>query len=234
MDFSEEEVAQIFKIFKYETQEHIDNINGALVKFEKNSEDIGLLSGLFREAHSIKGSARMLGVVSVQTLAHKLEDLLKFVKDGVITPNTEVMDILYEATDEISKLMEKITPKNLDYKDKNAIELAFKIDYIKDNILLDEKKKNAGMLPEEKFVSEVTDEQSLMKYIRKHISLLDNKFHKDASINALLKLVEDELSKGLPENEKNILYLTKDNLTFIKEQNILPTSEIAQIIEQAL
>ena len=234
MDFSEEEVAQIFKIFKYETQEHIDNINGALVKFEKNPDDTGIISGLFREAHSIKGSARMLGVASVQTLAHKLEDLLKLVKDDVIVLNSDVMDILYEATDEISKLMEKITPQNLDYKDKNALELAFKIDYLKDSILLEEKKKNNASPAENIVNTEIKDEQSLLKFIRKYISQLDNKFNRDTSINALLNLIETELSKGIPENEKNILNAAKENLVFIKENDILPTLEIAQIIEQAL
>ena len=234
MDFSAEEVEQIFKIFKDETQEHVDNINNAIVKFEKNPEDIGILSGLFREAHSIKGSARMLGIVSVQTLAHKLEDLLKLVKDGVIVLTPETIDILYETTDTILKLMEKITPQNLDYKDKNAIELAFKIDYLKDSMLLDEKKKNIVKPPEKNFPEEVKDEQSMLKFIKKHISLLDNKFHKDASVEALLKFIDEELSKGLPENEKHILKITRENLVFIKEKDILPSIEIAQIIEQAL
>ena len=76
MEFSEDELKQIFKIFKDESEEHLGNINKCLLELEKRPDDISIISELFREAHSIKGSARMLNIDAIQLLAHKSEDIL--------------------------------------------------------------------------------------------------------------------------------------------------------------
>ncbi|MCR4881300.1 MAG: hybrid sensor histidine kinase/response regulator [bacterium] len=236
MDFSEEELNQIFKIFKYETQEHIDNINKALLSIEKDPTNSSIIAELFREAHSIKGSARMLDISSIQKLAHKIEDLLKLAKDGIITINTDIIDIIYEATDTISKVVKKLKPTNLDYSDKNLIELTLKIDLIRDSMLLEEKKKSGikDVRKIESLEKNIVNEHDVMKFVRKNISLLDNKFQKDNAIQALLNLIEEELSKGLPNNNKNILKQIKENLIYIKDNDILPSMDIAQIIEHGL
>ena len=238
MDFSEEELLEIFKTFKYETEEHIVNINEQLLKLEKNPANMSIIAELFREAHSIKGSARMLGVSSIQKIAHKIEDILKMAKDETITVSSEIIDVLCEGIDVIGKTLEKISVKELDYTDKSIVDTAFKIDFIRDKLILNE--KNSKIHSDEQAQSHISTNEivvtddSLHRFIKKHATLLDNKYQKDNAVNALLNLIEDELNKGLPENEKKILNKTKENLVFIKDNNILPSTEIAQIIEQSL
>ena len=141
MDFSEEELQQIFDIFKAETEEHLENINKCLLDLEKNPTDEKLLSTLFRDAHTIKGAARMLGIPTIQSIAHKIEDFLKLAKDNSITINSTVIDLIYKAIDLIEKILSTITCTTLDYQDENANNIVIELDLLKDKLLANEKKR---------------------------------------------------------------------------------------------
>ena len=52
---------------------------------------------LFRDAHSLKGSARMLGFNGIQNIAHKIEDILGLVKDEKLIPDSYITDTISSA-----------------------------------------------------------------------------------------------------------------------------------------
>ncbi|MCW8830648.1 MAG: hybrid sensor histidine kinase/response regulator, partial [Gammaproteobacteria bacterium] len=64
-------------LFKIEGTEHLQALDDGLLRLEKSLADKALLEELLRAAHSLKGAARMLGVDSVETLAHRMEDILR-------------------------------------------------------------------------------------------------------------------------------------------------------------
>jgi two-component system chemotaxis sensor kinase CheA len=107
MDFLEEEYKEIIDIFKSETEEHLDKINQSLVNLEKNPADNFLIDNIFREAHSLKGSARMLGFNDIQSLAHQLESVISQVKNKILRINPQIIDLLYENTDCIRLIVDK-------------------------------------------------------------------------------------------------------------------------------
>ncbi|MDD5366103.1 MAG: response regulator [Gallionellaceae bacterium] len=63
-------------LFKIESEERLQRLDSGLLQLEKAPTDQSLLDDLFREAHSLKGAARMLGLAEIQALAHQLEDAL--------------------------------------------------------------------------------------------------------------------------------------------------------------
>jgi len=63
-------------IFKAESDEHLQKLEEGLLRLEQNPADVSTLGTLFREAHSLKGAARMLGVEDVERIAHHFEDAL--------------------------------------------------------------------------------------------------------------------------------------------------------------
>ncbi|MBF0474155.1 MAG: chemotaxis protein CheA, partial [Nitrospirae bacterium] len=67
---------ELRELFKAESEEHLGNLDKGLLHIEKNPHDLESLKELFREAHSLKGAARMLEVNSVEIIAHRFEDLL--------------------------------------------------------------------------------------------------------------------------------------------------------------
>ena len=70
------------ELFRTESNEHLQHLDDALLRLEKTPSDKVLLEEAFREAHSLKGAARMLGLAAVQMLAHQLEDGLNSARRG--------------------------------------------------------------------------------------------------------------------------------------------------------
>ena len=73
---------ELRNLFKIESEERLQHLDDGLLRLEKTPADQALLEDLFREAHSLKGAARMLGLTEIQTLAHQLEDALGTAKKG--------------------------------------------------------------------------------------------------------------------------------------------------------
>lgn len=67
---------ELRSLFSIESGERLQRLDNGLLQLEKTPADHTLLEDLFREAHSLKGAARMLGLTGIQTLAHQLEDAL--------------------------------------------------------------------------------------------------------------------------------------------------------------
>ena len=63
-------------LFRTESEEHLQHLDDALLWLEQAPGDQARLEEAFREAHSLKGAARMLGLGSIQVMAHRLEDVL--------------------------------------------------------------------------------------------------------------------------------------------------------------
>jgi chemotaxis protein histidine kinase CheA len=64
-----------------------------------------VVASLFRDAHTIKGSARMLGLSEVLAVAHSAEDLLGALRDGRLQVRRDLVDLLLAACDGISGAM---------------------------------------------------------------------------------------------------------------------------------
>jgi two-component system, chemotaxis family, sensor kinase CheA len=72
--------AQFLELFRDEANERIDSMVDALLALESGRAGIEVLDSLFRDAHTIKGGAGMLGLADVRTLAHAVEDVLEGVR----------------------------------------------------------------------------------------------------------------------------------------------------------
>ena len=107
MDFLPEEFEEILNIFRGETEEIIQKLNNNLLQLENDPNNPETLVYLFRDAHSLKGAARMIGFNNIQRLAHKTEDVLGLAKENKITINREISDALYRAMDLLSELIQQ-------------------------------------------------------------------------------------------------------------------------------
>ena len=91
-------------IFLKEAEEHLIALQKGLLVLEKEPANRELIHGLLRNAHTLKGSARMLGYDRISAVAHRMEDLLKEVEDGERSVDTAVIDVLLRGTDAITHL----------------------------------------------------------------------------------------------------------------------------------
>lgn len=98
------EDAELRDIYKTASEEHLQNLEDGLLHLEKYPQDTSRLEDVLREAHTLKGDSRMLGVDSVETLIHQLEETLVAVKRSKISFSSQLCDRLYQGVDAIRKL----------------------------------------------------------------------------------------------------------------------------------
>jgi two-component system chemotaxis sensor kinase CheA len=111
MGISEQIRRQLINSFRTEQSEHVQKINESLLVLEKNpsGEDRqALLDEIFREAHSLKGAARSVGMTVIESLGHGLEDILFQAKEGCLDFSPELFDLLYQALDAVELLVERV------------------------------------------------------------------------------------------------------------------------------
>lgn len=99
-------------LFRIESEEHLQKLDEGLLHLEKVPGDQAQLDEVFREAHSMKGASRMLGVEGVEQLSHLLEDRLGQAKRGENQLDSDTIDRIYLAVDAIRDLVhEAVTGK---------------------------------------------------------------------------------------------------------------------------
>jgi two-component system chemotaxis sensor kinase CheA len=67
---------QIWPIFSAEAREHLQAIGSGILELERDPSRPGVVEGVRRTAHSLKGSAASLGLADVEALAHAVEGTL--------------------------------------------------------------------------------------------------------------------------------------------------------------
>ncbi|MCD8024274.1 MAG: Hpt domain-containing protein, partial [Candidatus Gastranaerophilales bacterium] len=116
MDFLQEELDEILNIFSQESSEILQSMDKNLLLLEKKPHNQDVAMHLFRDAHSLKGSARMLGFVGIQDIAHKIEDVLGLIREGKIQANQEVTDSISAALSCIDTLIKKTIEQKSEFK----------------------------------------------------------------------------------------------------------------------
>ncbi|OGT95873.1 MAG: hypothetical protein A2X80_08085 [Geobacteraceae bacterium GWB2_52_12] len=95
--------------FVEEGREHCSRLSEGLLSIESSPDDAELLNSLFRSAHTIKGSSRMMKLTGVTELAHHMEDVLDAVRGGRISFAPSVSDILFRGLDALQGMLEAIS-----------------------------------------------------------------------------------------------------------------------------
>ena len=91
-------------IFLREAEEHLTSLQKGLLILEKDAGNTALIHDLLRNAHTLKGSARMVGLEDISAIAHRMEDTLQEMEEGHKTVEGGVIDLLLQGTDAISRM----------------------------------------------------------------------------------------------------------------------------------
>src|SRR3954468_17875104 len=101
--------AEVMEFFVPEAEEHLQAVTECLLALEANpnAEDI---NRLFRAMHTIKGSAAQVGLQRISRVAHRAEDLIGRLRDGLLRPSAEIIDICLESVDALKKFLYRQWP----------------------------------------------------------------------------------------------------------------------------
>jgi chemotaxis protein histidine kinase CheA/CheY-like chemotaxis protein len=94
---------ELVATFRAEVDERLASLCEGLLRLEGHPSPRQLVAGLFRDAHTVKGSARMLGLDEVVDVAHRAEDLLGALRDGRRVATKDLVDLLLVAAEGISR-----------------------------------------------------------------------------------------------------------------------------------
>jgi two-component system chemotaxis sensor kinase CheA len=101
--------AQIRDLFAQEAAGRLATLGGLLLQLEQTGNDKPLVDSIFRELHTIKGSAAVAGLPDVSSLAHSLEDLVSDLREGRTEATPTLIDTLLAGVDGLLSVIERST-----------------------------------------------------------------------------------------------------------------------------
>ncbi|MGE3610979.1 MAG: chemotaxis protein CheW [Bacteriovoracaceae bacterium] len=88
---------EVMAEFLAEVEEIIENISQKLQKIEKKNYDRELVDNLYRDVHSLKGSAYLFSFHKMGDIAHAMESSLEGVRNGTHLPSERLLDCLFKS-----------------------------------------------------------------------------------------------------------------------------------------
>lgn len=134
--------------FKEEASEHLQKLNEGIITLESEPDNEEVISELMRSAHTLKGSSKMVGLLKISEIAHKVEDLFLAVKDKKIKAGSHVSDAIFNALDAILYLVNEAAPdKETDFDNQEIID---ELDLLLEKPDSDEKNDDLRVVKEKK------------------------------------------------------------------------------------
>jgi two-component system, chemotaxis family, sensor kinase CheA len=99
-----DDAAELVGVFRDEAEGRLDSMVEAVLALESGAFTPELVDALFRDLHTIKGGAGVVGLDGVAQIAHSLEDLLESVRESNVFP-PELAEPLLGAADAMRELL---------------------------------------------------------------------------------------------------------------------------------
>jgi two-component system chemotaxis sensor kinase CheA len=207
--------------FIVESEELIEKLDQDLVELEHRKNDLELLNGIFRCAHTIKGSSSFLGFDKMSTVTHHAEEILNKLRKGEMVVTREIMDILLEFVDVVKQLMEDI---------KNGTDNVAIDETVKKLKLANEGKLVTASQPKSEPVSKKTTDKNKPSQIKKVTKAIEQTIRVDVSrLDSLMNLVGELVLSRNRITQLAVELEKKFEGEFLTEQLSETTSQIGLI-----
>ena len=95
---------ELLEVFGLEAEDHLRTISALLPQLAGQPDSREIMQEVRRSAHTLKGSAAMVGFGRITRLAHRMEDLLDLLYEGSRPVTPEVIQLLHTSTDALEDL----------------------------------------------------------------------------------------------------------------------------------
>lgn len=213
--------------FRAESKEHLYNLSQGLLRLEKEPQNREVIDDVFREAHTLKGSATMMGFSNIRDISHAMEDILDGARSKQFILSSEIIDKLLKSVDIIEELIisdDKSVSVNIQEVTKNLKEPR-----VEDAPLVAKTTEIAPSVKEEKITT-----------MKERVESDETIRIKTQKLGILLNLTGELLiSKNYLEQKtrwlkkiKNRFYKLTDDILKISESGILDKEELLPIKEE--
>ena len=100
---------EVLEFFVPEAEEHLQAVTECLLALEGNP-NADEINRLFRSMHTVKGSAAQVGLHRLSAVAHRVEDLIGRLRDGLLQPSAEIVDVLLQSVDVLKQFLHRQWP----------------------------------------------------------------------------------------------------------------------------
>ncbi len=108
----EDEMAAALDTFVAEAREILQEMEAGLLSLE-TAADPEVINAIFRDAHTIKGSAGLFGLTHIVHFTHSVETVLDLLRGGSIPVSSELVGVLLPCRDHIADLIETMAGGSL-------------------------------------------------------------------------------------------------------------------------
>ena len=95
---------ELMESFRAESEENLLRVLEGLRALQKNPDDKPVVQEIRRIVHTIKGASNMVGIRSMATLAHEMEDVLDAVYEGTAELSRDTVALLFSVADTLGDL----------------------------------------------------------------------------------------------------------------------------------
>lgn len=252
------DMSQYMSVFIDESREHLQLLNDAMLRLEKDNENLSIVEEIFRSAHTLKGMSATMGFNRTAELTHDMENILDSIRHNKLKLNAGIVDILFECLDMLNLLTEEVIQKGEETTEIK--DLAERLDRIlkgekpQEKIETSKAPETAAVATKEslnmdfnEFEKQVVREgksKGLNIYYLK-VELDEGCLLKAARTYMVFRTLEDngEIIKSIPtvqelEEEKFdysfvLAYITEKNIEDVKK-NILSISEVKGVTSESV
>ncbi|NBB75379.1 MAG: chemotaxis protein CheA [Bacteroidetes bacterium] len=116
-----DDMKEIVESFIVESREIFEELDHDLLQLERTPEDRELIDRIFRAVHTVKGTSGFLSLTQMSTLAHRFEDVLNKLRQGDLAFQPAMMDVMFNAFDQMNFLLEKVVEGDMTPVDQDAV-----------------------------------------------------------------------------------------------------------------
>jgi two-component system, chemotaxis family, sensor kinase CheA len=102
------DTSEYMPMFLAEAQEHLQELNLAIVRLEENPRDRETVDEIFRIAHSLKGMSATMGFDKIAKLTHEMEDVFELLRQRSDALPNDVVDTVLACLDALSSSFDAI------------------------------------------------------------------------------------------------------------------------------
>ncbi|MCJ8146275.1 Hpt domain-containing protein [Acinetobacter sp. A3.8] len=111
----------LLDIFLDESEELVVGMDQDFNTWEKDLKNTKVLNNLFRYLHTLKGGANMIQATHLGEIAHELESIYERVVKGTFAPNTQALQLIRYAQDDIATRLQKLRDQGVDEHNPSLI-----------------------------------------------------------------------------------------------------------------
>ncbi|MBW1856829.1 MAG: chemotaxis protein CheA [Deltaproteobacteria bacterium] len=103
-----DEDKEIIADFVAESLENLGTIEVKLMDLEQNPSDLDTINAIFRPFHTVKGVSGFLNFNKINKLAHISENLLDKARNGELSIEGEIIDVILNSVDTLKRMIENV------------------------------------------------------------------------------------------------------------------------------